>query len=118
MSSWSLVAAKWLALLVVVLATEAGICRAQSVRSDAVATEARNRLTAWQQLAQNRQLGAWDKLVAVNNFFNQFTQQDDAVTWGVDDHWATLEELLIVGAGDCEDFAGAKYTTLLAMGVP
>lgn len=118
MPSWSLAAGKWLALLAVVLAAEAGTCRAQSVPSDVVANQVRDRLAAWQRLVQDRPRGTWEKLVAVNGFFNQLTQQDDAVTWGADDYWATLDELLIVGAGDCEDFAGAKYTTLVAMGIP
>jgi predicted transglutaminase-like cysteine proteinase len=60
-----------------------------------------------------------DKLKAANDFFNRrISFQDDRLVWGVDDYWASPLELLDRGRGDCEDFAIAKYFTLLAMGVP
>ncbi|MEO8805900.1 MAG: transglutaminase-like cysteine peptidase [Burkholderiaceae bacterium] len=43
---------------------------------------------------------------------------DDASNWGQADHWATPDELLARGAGDCEDFAIAKYFALRAAGLP
>lgn len=58
-------------------------------------------------------------LGAVNEFFNHrvvFT--DDATAWGQDDHWASPLEMLEKGMGDCEDYAIAKYFSLLAAGVP
>lgn len=60
-----------------------------------------------------------EQLVAINEFFNRrivFT--DDAPVWGVADHWASPVELLDKGRGDCEDFAIAKYFSLLVLGVP
>ena len=41
----------------------------------------------------------------------------DMEVWGVRDYWATPVEFLCRKAGDCEDFAIAKYFTLRAMGV-
>jgi len=58
-------------------------------------------------------------LAAVNDFYNRrvvFT--DDAAAWGSDDYWASPLETLEKGQGDCEDYAIAKYFSLLAGGVP
>lgn len=58
-------------------------------------------------------------LAAVNDFYNRrvvFT--DDATAWGSDDYWASPLETLEKGQGDCEDYAIAKYFSLLAGGVP
>ena len=58
-------------------------------------------------------------LAAVNDFYNRrvvFT--DDGAAWGVDDHWASPLETLEKGQGDCEDYAIAKYFSLMAAGVP
>lgn len=59
-----------------------------------------------------------ERLKRVNDFFNRQTQfADDAVVWGQTDYWATPLETLGRGAGDCEDFAIAKYFTLREAGV-
>jgi predicted transglutaminase-like cysteine proteinase len=42
---------------------------------------------------------------------------DDILQWKVDDYWATPLEFLMTGAGDCEDFAIAKYFTLKELGI-
>ena len=55
----------------------------------------------------------------MNQFFNsriRFT--DDISVWGQQDYWATPVEALRKGAGDCEDYAIAKYFTLRQLGVP
>ncbi|OLO06488.1 hypothetical protein BTW08_17345 [Salinicola sp. MH3R3-1] len=57
------------------------------------------------------------KLAGVNDFFNQLRFVDDIDVWHVKDYWATPFEFLGVGAGDCEDFAMAKYLTLRELGV-
>ena len=58
-------------------------------------------------------------LAEVNGFFNRrVVFQDDVDVWGVVDHWASPLETLNKGAGDCEDFALAKYFSLLSAGVP
>jgi predicted transglutaminase-like cysteine proteinase len=59
------------------------------------------------------------KLARVNEFFNQRIQADtDTRVWGRDDYWATPAESLGAGRGDSEDYAIAKYFTLLALNVP
>jgi predicted transglutaminase-like cysteine proteinase len=54
----------------------------------------------------------------VNGFFNLLRFTDDIKLWGISNYWATPIEFLGVNAGDCEDFAIAKYFTLLELGVP
>jgi predicted transglutaminase-like cysteine proteinase len=43
---------------------------------------------------------------------------DDYSVWGQSDYWATPLEMIGQGRGDCEDFAIAKYFSLLNLGVP
>jgi predicted transglutaminase-like cysteine proteinase len=60
-----------------------------------------------------------EKVRLVNEFFNRrILFQDDAAVWGLEDYWASPLELLEKGRGDCEDYAIAKYFSLLAAGVP
>lgn len=78
------------------------------------------RVDEWQALL-GRLAGADEKkqLEEVNRFFNaklRFT--DDLATWGQVDYWATPVEALRKGAGDCEDYAIAKYISLRHLGVP
>jgi predicted transglutaminase-like cysteine proteinase len=59
-----------------------------------------------------------DRLKRVNDFFNrQITFGEDSVIWNQPDYWATPLETLGRGAGDCEDFAIAKYYSLREVGV-
>ncbi|HJV63997.1 MAG TPA: transglutaminase-like cysteine peptidase [Albitalea sp.] len=59
------------------------------------------------------------KLRALNEFFNRRVQsREDIDVWGQVDYWASPMEMLEKGAGDCEDFAIAKYFSLVALGVP
>lgn len=59
------------------------------------------------------------RLRTLNGFFNrQVLYRDDRDVWGTIDHWASPLETLNKGQGDCEDFAIAKYFSLLAAGVP
>jgi predicted transglutaminase-like cysteine proteinase len=73
----------------------------------------------WQtQVETMRSLPDEEKLARANNFFNsriRWTQDPEA--WGQDDYWATPLELMGRGMGDCEDFAIAKYLTLILAGV-
>ncbi len=59
-----------------------------------------------------------EKLIKVNQFFNQVRYQSDMKTWGVKDYWATRMEFLGKDRGDCEDYATAKYFTLKQLGIP
>ncbi len=57
------------------------------------------------------------RLQLVNHFYNRRIQFDhDIRTWGQDDYWASPLETLSQGRGDCEDYAIAKYASLLASG--
>lgn len=59
------------------------------------------------------------RLAAVNGFFNRrIVFRDDGEAWGQVDHWASPLEALDKGYGDCEDYAIAKYFSLLALGTP
>ncbi|HET9823470.1 MAG TPA: transglutaminase-like cysteine peptidase [Burkholderiaceae bacterium] len=59
------------------------------------------------------------QLAAVNTFYNRrVVFRDDAEVWGQPDYWASPLETLDQGRGDCEDFAIAKYFTLIALGMP
>jgi predicted transglutaminase-like cysteine proteinase len=56
---------------------------------------------------------------AINEFYNRrILFREDAENWGQTDYWSSPLELLQRGAGDCEDYAIAKYFTLSALGVP
>lgn len=57
------------------------------------------------------------QLNLVNEFFSKVTFLEDKVIWKQDDFWATPAELLAQDKGDAEDFAIAKYFTLLALWV-
>lgn len=58
------------------------------------------------------------RLAAVNDFFNQrLAFKEDQVVWGVPDYWASPLESLSKRAGDCEDYAIAKYFALASSGV-
>jgi predicted transglutaminase-like cysteine proteinase len=59
------------------------------------------------------------RLLAVNQFFNlRIDFKSDLEVWNQEDYWATPLQSLAAGRGDCEDYVIAKYTTLLAMGMP
>lgn len=74
----------------------------------------------WQAMLHENQSSAdLEKLRRVNEFFNRRVQfGDDQQIWGKSDYWATPMETLAKGAGDCEDFAIAKYFSLLSLGIP
>jgi predicted transglutaminase-like cysteine proteinase len=58
------------------------------------------------------------KLILINDFFNKKIEfVSDFEHWQKKDYWATPLEFVASGAGDCEDFAIAKYFSLLAAGV-
>jgi predicted transglutaminase-like cysteine proteinase len=77
------------------------------------------RLHEWRVLLHGLQeKDPTEQLRMVNDFFNATVRyESDVRTWGVEDYWATPEELLIEGRGDCEDIAIAKYVSLRALGM-
>lgn len=54
-----------------------------------------------------------EKLTVINNFFNKVKYASDIKVWNQKDYWATPYEFLIKDKGDSEDFAFAKYFTLV-----
>jgi predicted transglutaminase-like cysteine proteinase len=59
------------------------------------------------------------RLDPVNAWFNRrIVFRNDDVLHGEADHWASPLEMLAAGHGDCEDYAIAKYFSLLATGTP
>lgn len=79
---------------------------------------AMRRVKSWQELiANNKSKTPLQKLKLVNDFFNRLTYVTDQALVGKEDYWMTPVEFLIKGAGDCEDFAIAKYFTLKELGI-
>lgn len=69
-------------------------------------------------LAAIKGLSEAAKVRRVNDFFNRNVEfAEDERLWGQADYWASPLETLAKGAGDCEDFAIAKYATLRVLGV-
>lgn len=120
----------WLLCLILALAMGAMLLPARWAaaidESRLLATYARYRpgnlqpFRDWQAMLHDSQAAAaGDKLRRVNEFFNRRIQfGDDQQIWNKSDYWATPMETLAKGAGDCEDFAIAKYFSLLALGMP
>ena len=76
------------------------------------------RFIQWETLIKSAgEDNEWQMINRVNQFFNQIHYVSDAHLWGEIDYWATPTEFLRANAGDCEDFAIAKYYTLKAMGM-
>ncbi len=77
------------------------------------------RIDAWQNLLATQKQGSeLEKLKVVNLFFNkQVRYVEDIDLWREVDYWETPIEALWKGAGDCEDYAIAKYFSLRHLGV-
>lgn len=79
---------------------------------------AKKRLQDWDRLIkQNQNKPETEKLQIVNDFFNRIRYVSDLEHWKIEDYWATPAEMLATNGGDCEDYAIAKYFTLVAMHV-
>ena len=57
------------------------------------------------------------QLEHVNRYINNIDYVEDHANWGQEDYWATPAQFF-TRAGDCEDYAIAKYLTLRSLGVP
>ncbi len=74
----------------------------------------------WQQLVLRlgREGSEDSRIREVNQFLNQRLRYvEDSMLWRQEDYWATPLESMSRGAGDCEDYAIAKYFTLRELGV-
>ena len=78
------------------------------------------KFNAWRTLIGNISgMQDADRLKRVNDFFNrQVRFAEDVDNWEQPDFWATPMESIGKGAGDCEDYAIAKYFTLREAGIP
>jgi predicted transglutaminase-like cysteine proteinase len=94
--------------------------RMQTVLSQRFGPAARESFHDWQKLLQSSaDQTAPAQLKRVNDFYNRRIRfREDQTIWGQSDYWATPMETLGKGAGDCEDFAIAKYFTLLLLNIP
>jgi predicted transglutaminase-like cysteine proteinase len=66
-------------------------------------------------IEQSRKLPKDQQLQAVNTWVNAHAYVEDWANWGLPDYWETPREFLTRG-GDCEDFAIAKYFSLIRLG--
>jgi predicted transglutaminase-like cysteine proteinase len=75
---------------------------------------------SWRGMIESsRALPERTKLERSNDFINRSVfYESDIVVWGQVDYWATPLELFGKQAGDCEDFAIAKYVTLRLLDIP
>ncbi|WP_428023494.1 transglutaminase-like cysteine peptidase [Arcobacter sp.] len=81
--------------------------------------EAETRVLIWDKMVENaKSKDILHKLKDVNDFFNKIKYSTDIQHWGKKDYWAAPFEFMGTGAGDCEDYAIAKYFTLRQLGVP
>ncbi|MFC7460982.1 transglutaminase-like cysteine peptidase [Hydrogenophaga defluvii] len=94
--------------------------KTQQIAMERYGQRAVDQVVAWRKMMDDsRALGEQEKLSTVNTFFNRRVLfENDIVVWRQNDYWATPLEFFGQGAGDCEDFAIAKYMSLLMVGVP
>jgi predicted transglutaminase-like cysteine proteinase len=122
---WRFCAAKriWIsawALIVLAGVAATNLDRLQQLALSRYGAEVAHRVGEWRTMLPPPQGSTdQDKLERVNRFFNQRIRWvEDRDLWQQEDYWASLLETLAKGAGDCEDFAIAKYVSLLLAGVP
>ena len=81
--------------------------------------KAKKRAIIWDKTMQSvKGKDTLHKLKAVNDFWNKIRYRRDKAHWGKRDYWAAPFEFLGTGAGDCEDYAIAKYFSLRKLGIP
>lgn len=81
--------------------------------------KAQKRVLIWDNVVENAKgKKTLQKLKTVNDFFNKITYKLDSDHWNKKDYWAAPFEFMGTGAGDCEDYAIAKYFTLRKLGIP
>ncbi len=116
-AAWVLLLGLWLAYVISLAAPNLDKMQALALqRYGAGAVES---VVAWRRLIEEtRALPDNDKLNKVNTFFNRRIQfKTDWEVYNQEDYWATPLEFMGNGAGDCEDFAIAKYMTLQMLGI-
>ena len=82
-------------------------------------SSAKVRIEQWDSMIQtSRNEPLLNQIKNVNDFFNELTYKTDLMHWKKKDYWATPFEFIGTGAGDCEDYAIAKYFSLIKLGIP
>lgn len=79
---------------------------------------AAQRLQNWNKVMQNAE--DEPELIKVRNinfYFNQFRYRKDKYNWKLVEYWASFDEFIGKGRGDCEDYALAKYLSLRKLGI-
>jgi len=116
--------ARWLTLLAVFVAASLVIAKTdldkmQSIALSRYGQDTANTVVEWRTMIDKIQpLTDQQKTVTVNDFFNtRIRWVQDPEAWGQKDYWATPLETMAKRMGDCEDFAIAKYATLILAGV-
>jgi len=81
--------------------------------------QATKRVKIWDRVIEkSKKQKVLKKLKNVNDFFNKIKYKRDNKHWGKKDYWAAPFEFMGTGAGDCEDYAIAKYYSLIKLGIP
>jgi predicted transglutaminase-like cysteine proteinase len=112
----------WVVVLMCVIAgayssSNFDLLRASYVKRWGVASEPK--FNAWRSLISSG-AGTTDleRLKKVNEFINrEVAFGNDEQVWGQANYWATPLETIGRSAGDCEDYAIAKYFSLLQVGI-
>ena len=119
-----LVTPRWALLIGVVLTgslvlAATDLDKMQSIALSRYGQDTANTVAEWRAMIDKVQpLTEQQKIVAVNDFFNtRIRWVPDTEAWDQKDYWATPLETMGKRMGDCEDFAIAKYATLLLAGV-
>jgi predicted transglutaminase-like cysteine proteinase len=113
----------WLAgallLAATLLVAQPDLDRMQQLAAERYGPDTARLVAQWRTLIDELQtLEEHQKLVAANDFFNdRIDWLQDPEVWGSEDYWATPLETMGKLGGDCEDFAIAKYATLILAGV-
>lgn len=92
----------------------------QSLAQERYGPVAVETVVAWRKLMEEaRSMPEDEKLKSINVFFNRrMRYASDQEVWGQTDYWASPLEFMGKSAGDCEDYAIAKYISLQMLGVP
>lgn len=77
-----------------------------------------NKITYWNEMIEKAKVAdTLNKLKLINDFFNNVSYITDIKHWQQDDYWASPMEFVGTSGGDCEDYAIAKYFTLIKVGI-
>jgi len=92
----------------------------QILATERYGPEAARRVQDWRDLLVDAaQRDERRQIRLINAFFNRNVRYaSDQEIWGQNDYWSTPLETLGKAAGDCEDYAIAKYASLRKLGIP